>query len=554
MPKIKKLSPDIISKIAAGEVIERPAFAVKELIENAIDAKATQITIEIEESGLKKIVVSDNGTGMKKEDLLESFKPHTTSKLYREEEMHTILSLGFRGEALSSIASISDVTMQSKFKNETKGFKVHLKKGEIVNSSTIGMPVGTRIMIERLFANVPARKKFLKSLPTEFRHILDIVSNFALCYPDIEFTLIHNNKTYFSFTKHDTLEGRIQSLLGDSLWVNLIPIEAEDSYIKISGYLARPQYSIKGQSKLFLFVNGRRVYDNLIANAVKDAYKNLLEYGAYPIALLYITLPPETVDVNIHPRKQEIRFINQEYIYSIVNNFVAKTLQAHNLTFLQVSWKDGGTKTYLAKKLKYELFHDSDRIEENSEILQVHDIYLIAQTKKGIMIIDQHAADEAIRFRKLNILYKEHEKKKKRWVLPTPILLSLSLSDREILVEYQTLFTSLGFELEEFGDTIRINTVPEIMRDRNIHDLIQEIIEDVRIGKPVKDIDTRTHRMLSYLACRSAIKGGQNLSQNERKALLANLQKQDMVYTCPHGRPVKIEMSTSYLHKLFKRN
>ncbi len=554
MPKIKHLPPDIISKIAAGEVIERPAYAVKELIENAIDANASNISIRIEDSGLKKITISDNGEGMTKEDLLESFKPHTTSKLFKEDELHAISSLGFRGEALSSIASIADVTIQSKHKKETSGYIVELIKGIVQSKGVIGMPQGTTITVSHLFANVPARKKFLKSQKTEFRHIIDIVSNFALAYPYIEFSLTHNGKEYLQFTKHHTIDRRIQFLLGDSLYVNLIPLSFEESYVKITGFIARPQYAIKGQSKLFTFINTRRVYDPLIASAIKDAYKNLLEYGAYPIALLYIQLPYEMVDVNIHPRKEQVSFIDQSFIYSMVQKAVATTLSDKNLTFVNVSWKDGGTKTHLGKLLKYELMEELDEVRKNADVIQLHQLYLVTETKKGIIILDQHAAHEAILFRKLKTKYEKHKMQNALHEIKPALLLNLAVSDYEILSENLELFLELGFEIEEFGESFRVNKVPSLFKDRDIQDLIVETLEDLRIGLPPKDIDKRTYRMLSYLACRTAIKAGQTLSTEESHDLINQLQDEDMVYTCPHGRPVKIELTLNYLNTLFKRH
>jgi DNA mismatch repair protein MutL len=554
MTKIRKLPSHIISQIAAGEVIERPAYAVKELIDNAIDAKATSIRVSIEDSGLKNITVSDNGVGMKKDDLLESFKHHTTSKLYKEEDLHTISSLGFRGEALSSLASVADLTIQSRYKTDVTGYSADVVKGVLKNITAIGKPKGTLVSISNIFAHVPARKKFLKSEKTEFRHIIDIVSHFALSYPEIEFSLTHNGREYFKFTKHHTLERRIQELLGDSLFTNLIPISFEESYVKIEGFVARPQYSIKGTSKVFVFVNKRRVYDTLITSAIKDAYKNLLEYGAYPIAILFLTIPYEMVDVNIHPRKEQVHFIDQVAMQSTIQKAVSETLTRQNLTFLNVSWKDGGTKTHLGKTLKYQLMEEIGKIEKSADSIQIHNLYLITQTKNGIMLIDQHAAHEAILFRKLKNLYKKQESKRIQLELSPAQILDISLSDKEIMRENLTFFEKIGFEIEEFGTELRVNSIPEIFKDRNIQDLILEFLEDMRSGKEHKEIDTRTYRMLSYLACRTAIKGGETLSKKDRMDLITKLQRNDMDYTCPHGRPVKIELSMNYLNTLFKRN
>lgn len=551
MSTIKILKPEIASQIAAGEVIERPAYAVKELIENAIDARANKIRIDLNRGGLSLIKVTDNGMGMDKDDLLMCFMPHATSKLSKQEDLHHISTLGFRGEALSSISSISHISIASK--KGTTGYMALLEYGKLISVEKIGMPVGTSISIVKIFDRLPARKKFFKSERTEFRRIVEIVSDFALSYPDIEFILNHNNKEYFAFTKYHTLERRIQTLLGDSLFVNLLPINYENSFVKLSGFIARPQYSVKGTSKIFTFVNKRRVYNSLISLAIKDSYKNLLEYGGYPIAILNINIPHEYVDVNIHPRKEEVRFYDSENVYTSIVEGITQTLNQHNLTFFNVSWKDAGTKTHLGRLLKYELLSEMDTMKKGTKVLQVHNLYLITETEKGVLLIDQHAAHEAILFRKLKDNYKKLKNNDSSEILEKPKLLSLSLSDLELLTENRNLFMNMGITFEDFGGKIRVVSIPKLIHDRDIEDTITEILEDIRLNKKTKDIDTRTYRMLSYLACRSAIKGGTSLTDEESKKLIEDLQAEDLVYTCPHGRPVKIELSLTHLDKMFKR-
>lgn len=553
MPKIRKLPDSLVSQIAAGEVIERPAYAVKELIENAIDAKAKHITIVIGDSGLQEITVLDDGTGMKKEDLLECFKPHTTSKIYREDDLHSISTMGFRGEALSSIASVSNLTIQSRHKREIAGTKVVISNGTLKQSTSIGMPHGTIVSANNLFATIPARKKFLKSPKTEFRHISDIVTNFILSYPSISFTFNHNKKHIITFTANHTLERRIQNLFGQSIFENLLPLSFNESYVFLEGFISRPQSVITGQSKVFVFVNGRRIYNPLFLAAIKEGYKNLLESASYPISFIYIKVPHEMVDVNIHPRKEQVNFIDQTLIFDAISKAVDHTLQNNNLTFFNVNWKDSGTKTYLGKALKNELFENVSNVDKTSDIIQIHNLYLITATQKGILFIDQHAAHEALLFRKLKNLFEQHQNRKLQFDLTPPLLITVPFNDKEIIEEHLTFFNGLGFEIEEFGEQIRVNKIPSIFKDRNIQELIFEFIEEIRSEKPIRNMDSKSYRMLSYLACRSAIKKGDILSKGKMKELIQDLTNEDMLYTCPHGRPVKIEMSMNYLDVLFKR-
>jgi len=302
MNKIHPLPDDIIARIAAGEVIERPVYAVKELLENAIDAKASVITIHIEEAGLKKITVIDNGEGMSKADILESFRPHTTSKIAGD-TMHEIRTFGFRGEALSSIAAISDMTIASRLVTDTSGYAIELKQGNIEKSGPIGIPAGTIVTVNNLFYTVPARKKFVKSIRTEFRHIIDLINIYALSYPNVRFTLIHNKKTILDISSNQSILDRIKQSLGEKIYRNIIPIQYEDGYIKLSGYISKPQVYAYTPEKHYLFVNKRKISDKLISQAIKDAYGTLLETSAYPAAILFIDVPYELVDVNVHPRK-----------------------------------------------------------------------------------------------------------------------------------------------------------------------------------------------------------------------------------------------------------
>jgi DNA mismatch repair protein MutL len=551
MTKIKRLPKSVISKIAAGEVIERPCYVVKELIDNAIDAKATQIDIEIVDSGLTLISVTDNGVGMGETDLVLSIEPHTTSKIRSTDDLNTVKTLGFRGEALSSIASISTITIVSKRKNDDVGKKLTFNNGQ-VSIRSIGAPTGTHVKVQDLFSSVPTRKKFLKSQRTEFKHIIEIVSDFVLSNSTIGFTLSHNGKNTIAIYPNQSFLERINNLYGESYADNLISFSTTTTYLQISGWIGHPQISFATNSKLLVFVNGRKVSNTLLFAAIKEAFENLLEPAMYPAGIIYFKVPQQIVDVNIHPRKEDVRFSTPELIYQSAKESIKDVLTNNNLTFGNISWKKSEVGSHAGTLLKEELF--AKEILGNSEIIQIKKLYLVTETANGICFYDQHAVHEAILFRKLkqSFIKKRHESESVP--LDSPILLKLSLADREILWDNSQLLNTVGYFFDDFGDGTPIMTmVPQLLHDRNHEELITEMIESLSSSKPIKDIDHKSYRMLSYLACRSAIKGGQVLDENERRDLLAQLTNEDFVYTCPHGRPVKFEVSINQLHKSFKR-
>ncbi|MGI5826678.1 MAG: DNA mismatch repair endonuclease MutL [Patescibacteria group bacterium] len=563
MGKIRALPAEVVSKIAAGEVIERPAYALKELLENAIDAGASDIRIEIEDSGLKKISVTDNGEGMDRQDLEVCFLPHTTSKL-PSDNLSTISTMGFRGEALSSIAAISELKIISRQKNKTLGHCIETNKGKITSTSPTGAPAGTVVLVKNLFANVPARKKFLRNPRTEFRHLLEIFAQSALAYPKIRFELIHNDKQIFDLSQNQEILPRIKLLLGPSVYENLIPLNFEDSYLKISGFLCKPQITTTINSRQYIFVNKRRVFDSLISSAVKEGFSGLIEPTSHPVFVLFIETPKETIDVNVHPRKEQIKFLDQQHIFEIVQKAVRQTLSENNLTFYNLSWlgssqdKTGKTNSFLGQLLKDEVLPAQDKdigtIDLSKEVIQIHNLYLLCQTKGGILILDQHAAHERVLFEEFKLAFQRHKQGNQTYELPKAMLLDLSPSDTQALLENINFFEEIGFRLEQFGDTtFKIEAVPVIFKDWDCNTFIKETLEEIlQNGKP-KDVDRHSQKMLAYLACRSAIKAGDKLTKKEVKELIKKLAPLDLAYTCPHGRPLKVEIPLAQLDKLFKR-
>ncbi len=556
MAGIHPLSEILIAHIAAGEVIERPGYAVKELIENAIDAQASRIIISLENSGLKKIVVSDDGMGMTKNDLVESYKLHTTSKIANISDLREISSLGFRGEALASIAAISSLTIESRTTNDTFGTRILVLDGVLQSVSETGMPKGTTVTVQNIFSKVPARKKFMKSPISELRFIIDLVTKEALSHPEIEFMLIHNKKPLLDFSTCGFNYRIIQEIKNTDMY---IPIDFQDSYVQIKGFIGKPQISTSTQSKQFLIVNGRVVSDKGISQKIKQSFGNLLEATHHPPFILFIDLPVDLIDVNVHPRKEQIHFLNSESIYTTLEQIIKNVLKEYNLAFQLYDLKGKGqsTKSFAANYLKQQSVSDpllGKDIQEDYHIKQIHNLYLVIETKKGMTLVDQHAAHERILYQKYLKEFQSQSLQHQRSPLEKPYLIELQPADNLFFLEYKDQFLQLGFVIEEFGErTYQITAVPFLMKDRNPIEVIIEMLSDIKEEGRIKNVDEQNEKMLEYLACRSAIKSGDELTEEQALKLFEELENTENNATCPHGRPTKIEMNLHELHRMFKR-
>lgn len=556
MQTIHLLPEKLITLIAAGEVIERPAFAVKELIENSIDANADYIKIEIEQGGLKKIVVTDNGDGMSREDLQECFKHHTTSKVNIDEtSLIGIKSLGFRGEALSSICSIADVSIQTRREGELGGLKIAIKPKEKSLISPIGIPKGTTVKISNIFYAIPARKKFLKDSSSEGRLINEIVSTFALSFPNIHFILMNNGKTVLDLPKVKEISERTRKILGSTIFSNLIPLTFEDSYINISGFISKPQ-AASYYAKQFLFVNNRWVIDKMITLSVKESYGNLIDGRSQPVFVLFINMPYETIDPNVHPRKEQISFLNPRLVFDCVQKAVLKSLSENNLTFVEKNRDHIDPKSETGRFLKSstDFFKIYDpQITNLSNIQQIHNLYLLTPTKNGLLYIDQHAAHERVLYEQFLKEFKNQSYKKAIFTPKKSIIIDLPFTDFELIKNNLRFFKEIGFDLEEFPqNTIKLNSFPMIYKDHNIEELILELTKNLQ-NEITKDLDTQTDKLLKYLACRTAIKRGDKISKKQSQLLVKKLEQTENNITCPHGRPTKVEIILSDINKMFKR-
>lgn len=554
MKTIHILPDEVISHIAAGEVIERPVWAVKELVENALDAKARHITIDISNGGLERIVVSDDGVGMHAEDLLECWKLHATSKLVTVEDLSTVATLGFRGEALASIAAVSSLTIQSRVESQLLGNRVSISYGHYQDHSRAGMPTGTRVVVDHIFSNVPARKKFIASARAEFRHIVDLVTRLAFSHPSVRFVLKHNTKTVLDL-QPQAFENRVAEMIGvDSQ--RLLTVSFQDSYIDVAGIVAHPQLAGRSIRKQYVIVNGRPIKDQTISTAIRDAFGTLLAHDSFPIAVLAISLPHEFVDVNVHPRKEHITFVSPTFVYESVKEAVRQTLARHNIVFHALPWSSQTplTQSAVAKRLKAAVVPERVPAKKVVGYIQLENTYCVFTTTQGVLLVDQHAAHERILFEQFKTQLKKEQKNSMRIPLNNPVRLTLSAEEADTLEENIDTFHSLGIDVEKKENVWRIKAVSAVFADRDVEEVVGEYLDDLLHSPYVRSHDTKTYRMLTFLSCRSAIKAGEKINQSQAKKLLQELLRTPSHTTCPHGRPTMIELPLADLHKLFKRS
>lgn len=569
MSIIKVLPEHLVNQIAAGEVIERPSSVVKELLENSIDAKATEITLEIIGAGDELIKVTDNGIGMDSTDAKLAFERHATSKIDSQEDLFNIGTMGFRGEAIASIASVSLMTLQTKRKEDSVGTRIETVAGAVETFEECSCSNGTTIEVRNLFFNTPARKKYLKSLSTEYQSILRLFQSIALINPQIHFKLVHDNKLVADYPKADSLIERINSTLGKHTAENCIPIFYESSEISIDGFIGKPELARKGNKHQHLYVNGRPITHSLFNYALADSYHSLLMDGKKPFFVININIAPHLIDVNVHPRKLEIRFINQSHLFAILKKAAAKTLeknvlmpsftmheQSMDLDTEKASAQEAAPFTYdhsrPAQLNKYSYKKDEEQAPSMMPIAQIAKSYILAENEEGLILVDQHAAHERVRFEELMDEFEKKEPQKQQLLLPLTI--EFSTLECEIFNQHQEAFTKLGFEIELFGkNTFIIHSVPSIIARENIEEVILNVITDLSENSETRAVKNPQEKVIEYMACRSAIKFGKDLSIDEMIKLIRQLDTLKRPYTCPHGRPSMVKLSFDELEKRFKR-
>lgn len=559
MNKIKELPINVINIIAAGQVIERPASVVKELLENSIDSGASTIKIYIKEGGLELIRVIDNGCGIDKLDLKNSIKRYCTSKISSEDDILSLKTLGFRGEALFAINEVCNLTIRSKIKDSNSGNQLSnfTDNLEII---PLGMPDGTEVIVKDLFYNLPARKNFLTNKNLEYRKILEVFTEIALSNPQISFQFFNNEKLVYNLFS-ENLESRVESLLGKTTLIDLVPLNYNGTYFSLHGYISRPQLYTTTRSKQFLYINNRSIRKSQISSIVKDAYGNLLDNNSYPVFILFLETNPNLIDVNVHPRKEEIKFVNERIINEQIYEAILLGLQSYDLTFIKRGYEFSNEILIADLKnasdfqiLSLEVSSKDVEIDDQTEILQIHNLYLAYEYSHGLVLVDQHAAHERILYEKLISIYQNGFNSLDVTSFEVPVIFDLSLSDAELLRSNIVHFSQMGFEIEEFGqNSFRILSIPKILGDRNQTGVIAEVLDDIANDKTIRATDTVASKAISYLACRSAIKSGEFLTIEKRRNLINLLSQTSSNYTCPHGRPVIIRLSLDELGRLFKR-
>jgi DNA mismatch repair protein MutL len=587
---IKLLSPDLINKIAAGEVVERPASIVKELIENSIDAGAQKITLKIENGGINYIEVVDNGSGMNEDDAKLALVQHATSKIHSVDDLKKIFTLGFRGEALASISSVSTLKIHTKTSEGnptlafTQGDKIITENGPARNQ-------GTTVKVENVFDQIPARRKFLKSEITEYKNILTTFIKIVLAHHDIEFELFNNSKVVYSLPQSDTFEKRILQIY-PNLENKLLPLMFDDKSIKISGFIGHPELNRKDNSLQFIFVNNRGVMDPIIAKAVKSGFGTNLMHNQYPVYFMRINIDEDKIDVNVHPRKNEIRFDNPKELFRVVHNSVRNSLEKHlqQETIGKITPEWGNTllnstehkktiypsekydqKEFSRKKSNFNtqtsidftrnILSNSNQISEEpelfeieAEVLQVFNTYLVIQKADSVQFIDQHAADERINFEKIEKRFKEQQTLPSQKLL-LPELLNITKMEQLLLLENRNLLFKLGFEFRIQGTKTELTSIPEGVYSNSINKIFSELLASLddssdRLNKEENNI---LKKLIATIACHSSIRAGQKLDTYQSKQLLKQLLKCSQPYSCPHGRPIIWIINKSDLEKNFKR-
>lgn len=591
MSFVHVLDDNTINKIAAGEVVERPASVIKELVENAIDAKADRIEVEIMAGGTSFMRVSDNGIGMSREDAEKAILRHATSKIVQVDDLQAIATLGFRGEALPSIASVSRFNLQTRQAGAELGTEIKITGGKTTEIGVAGCNLGTTIRVEDLFFNTPARKKFLKTNNTESGRINEFIIKLAISHPEIAFKLINNNKSSLATPGRGDLKETLQSLYGASVGQSLLPLEFEDEDIKLWGFVSKPSAIRSSRSWQTFIVNGRIIASRAIAKAIDNAYHALIPKSGYPLIALNIEVPQHTIDVNVHPQKTEMKFEDESRIFKAVYKAVldavrpkgqvgqlgqlaaqADHVQQHvekglqELNFGQpvmnfplreekpaMTWQEGTIALAQDKSVKsVQSVVDEEKKLPTSGMIpigQVDDTYIVAQDGDSLYIVDQHAAHERVLFDRFSA-QAEHIPSQQ---LLVHLILDFSTHESQIIEENLELLAGLGFGLEPSGpNQFRLMEVPADVPSSQAEEFIREVLASMEELHRPTAAELR-QAVLATTACKAAIKAGFKLNYRQMEILLQELNDTAMPYTCPHGRPTIIKFSSDELAKMFKR-
>ena len=578
MSKIRVMNELLANKIAAGEVVEKCSSVLKELVENSIDAGATNIKVLLDGGGLKKIEVIDDGSGMDREDACLAFCRHATSKIYKDDDLFFIETLGFRGEALASIASVSEVNMETS--NGVVGTLVHIKGGKVLEVSDAPLRVGTKIEVSNIFYNTPARLKYLKTEGTELNNCLAYIEKLALSKPDIAFSLSNNDKVLVKTSGSNNLLKTIHEIYGLNVSSNMLELKAMNDDYEVSGYVSKPSILKKNRNHFNTFVNGRIVKNIDINRAINDAYNTYKHEGFYPIVVINIETDPTLVDVNIHPTKQDIKLSKMDELYDLIyknikgvlyknllvasalvneedndikNNFIEPSvyekIDTSNET-LEIPWEEETIQTSLDFGTNEVIKNEEFKSLKLYPVGQVHGTYIICENEDGMYIVDQHAAHERVNYEMITKRYQDEEVTYTDMLVPLSI--ELSTSDYTLFQERKNVLTDLGFKIEDFINTICIKSHPTWLRENYEQDNIKYIVDLVLENKNFNK-DRFLDSLAKMVSCKMSVKANEHLSLEQMEKLLNDLVKCDNPYNCCHGRPSIMKFSNYELEKMFRR-
>ena len=607
---IRKLPNQLIDQIAAGEVVERPASVVKELVENALDAGATQITIEVQTGGKKNIKITDNGRGILKDELALAIERHATSKIDSLYDLEHLGSLGFRGEALPSIASVSRFTMTSQHEDAELAYCIRSDGGQVSGPEPASHPPGTTVEVTDLFYNTPARRRFLKTDRTEFLRIDELIKQLSLSRFDVGFRLAHNGQIIRHAQAGDAeplIRQRISQLCGKDFMEQALHIEHQRGDLKLSGWVAKPNWNRARADRQFFFINGRVIKDKLVAHAIRQAYQDVLFHGRHPAFVLYLSLNPELVDVNVHPTKHEVRFRDTRLVHDFIFGAIHQTLAParmeeqtratessgqsfepapvqnrmafgggyssgqgttgaqNSLNYLQQMTNKGVQSSLAEHDLSYTSqennsqhpsLPEQDRAEDIPPLgyakAQIHGVFILAENKQGLIIVDMHAAHERILYERMKQRFADDQLKNQKLLVP----IQINVSGREVAVveEQGDWFAQLGFEISITGEeSLTIRKVPAILAQADVEELLKDVLSEmVALGSSSK-IEAAINEILSTMACHGSVRANHPLSLMEMNALLRDMESTLRSDQCNHGRPTWTQLDMKQLDKLFLR-
>jgi len=593
MGAIRALPDLLINQIAAGEVVERPAAALKELLENALDAQATQIDIDVAGGGVKRIRVVDNGTGIDREDLALAVARHATSKIASVMDLEAIATLGFRGEALASIAAVARVAIASRAAGKPHAWRIEIEGGTVGPVAPAALAAGTTITVEELYFNTPARRKFLRTEATEWGHCDEAVRRIALAHADVAFTLTHNGRALHRLQAGGR-RARVEALLGDAFVLHAAHVDADAADLRLAGYAVRPAYAAEGPMLQYIFVNGRHVRDRVLSHALREAYRDILHHERQPAYALWLTLDPRRVDVNVHPQKTEVRFRDAGAIHQFVRHAVERALAATAAEQPAVSAVErlgiaaaqlpplvpldaatrastslAGGSTGLQPGLALDtrepaafyrrLFGERSPqpLPENDDyplgfaLAQLHGIYILAQNRAGLILVDMHAAHERIVYEKLKSGFDGR-------VPVQPLLVPATFAAESLEVAVATenaeALQALGFDVSPIGPaTLAVRGIPQALRDADAAALARAVLHDIREYGGSRALDARRDELLSTMACHGSVRANRSLTIAEMNALLREMEATERAGQCNHGRPTWYQLSLNDLDRLFMR-